>query len=165
MPDKGGSDSLPSVFLADAQIGEKWLPKKTPRFVASVANDDTLMSCHEKALGFDFIKSVSTKLIKLSNGSLVAQVAKPNFCRNWECHGGCLRRLTFELSGRRRQDAKPGLAKCTMYRQTGPGGLPLALRLSDWLGRSVGDDALAKAHDLVLHVANALVEAGCAFVG
>jgi hypothetical protein len=25
---------------------------------------------------------------------LVAQVAKPNFCRNWECHGGCLRRLT-----------------------------------------------------------------------
>ena len=28
----------------------------------------------------------------------------------------------------------PGLRKCTAYRQTGPGGMPLALRLSDWLG-------------------------------
>ncbi|CAD5374389.1 hypothetical protein RA210_U520005 [Rubrivivax sp. A210] len=103
MPDKGGSDSLPSVLLADAQIGEKWLPKKTPRFVASVANDDTLMSCHEKALGFDFSKSVSTEFINLSNGGLVAQVAEPNFCGNWECHGGCLRRLTCF-----RQHSDPG---------------------------------------------------------
>ena len=46
--------------------------------------------------------------------------------------------LTFELSGRRRQDARPGLAKkCTAYRQTGPGGLPLALRLSEGLGRTL----------------------------
>ena len=28
----------------------------------------------------------------------------------------------------------PGWRKCTAYRQTGPGGLPLALRLSEWLG-------------------------------
>jgi len=35
------------------------------------------------------------------------------------------RGLTFELSGRRRQDAKPG-----------PSGLPLALRLSEGLGRT-----------------------------
>jgi len=45
---------------------------------------------------------------------------------------------TFELSGRRRQDARtpgPGWRKCTVYRQTKPGGLPLALRLSEGLGR------------------------------
>ena len=29
----------------------------------------------------------------------------------------------------------PGWRKCTAYRQTGPGGLPLALRLSEGLGR------------------------------
>ena len=28
----------------------------------------------------------------------------------------------------------PGWRKCTAYRQTGPGGLPLALRLSEGLG-------------------------------
>ena len=38
-----------------------------------------------------------------------------------------------ELSGRQRQDARPGLAKMYAYRQTGPGGLPLALRLSEGL--------------------------------
>ena len=45
--------------------------------------------------------------------------------------------LTFELSGRQRQDARPGLRKCTAYRQTGPGGLPLALRLSEGLGHKL----------------------------
>ncbi len=41
--------------------------------------------------------------------------------------------LTFELSGRRRQDGRtPGPG--TAYRQTGPGVLPLALRLSEGLG-------------------------------
>jgi len=28
----------------------------------------------------------------------------------------------------------PGLRKCTEYLSPGPGGMPLALRLSDWLG-------------------------------
>jgi hypothetical protein len=39
-------------------------------------------------------------------------------------------RITFELSGRRRQDAKPGLGKMYRVRQHGPGGMPLALPLS-----------------------------------
>ena len=33
----------------------------------------------------------------------------------------------------------PGWRKCTAYRQTGPGGLPLALRLSEGLGLSAAD--------------------------
>ena len=51
-------------------------------------------------------------------------------------HGFCLRGLTFELSGRRRQDAKPGLVKMYEYHQPGLGGLPLVLRLSEGLGRT-----------------------------
>ena len=52
-------------------------------------------------------------------------------------HGeGVLWGLTFELSGRQRQDARPGPVK--MYTvppdRTGPGGLPLVLRLSEGLG-------------------------------
>ena len=35
----------------------------------------------------------------------------------------------------------PGWRKCTAYRQTGPGGLPLALRLSEGLGISFGRDS------------------------
>ena len=31
----------------------------------------------------------------------------------------------------------PRWRKCTAYRQSGPGGLPLALRLSEGLGRTV----------------------------
>ena len=43
-----------------------------------------------------------------------------------------LTRSNVRAKGRRRQDARPGLAK--MYRgQPGPGGLPLALRLSEVL--------------------------------
>src|SRR5712691_5265719 len=43
-------------------------------------------------------------------------------------------RLTFELSGDDGRTPGPGWRKCTAYRQTGPGGLPLALRLSEGLG-------------------------------
>ena len=42
--------------------------------------------------------------------------------------------LMFELRGRRRQDARPGLAKMYTVLPAGPGGLPLALRLSEGLG-------------------------------
>ena len=42
--------------------------------------------------------------------------------------------LTFELSGRRRQDARPGLVKLYPYHQTGPGGLPLGLASTEGLG-------------------------------
>ena len=45
-----------------------------------------------------------------------------------------LRRLTFEVRRDRRQDARPGLVKMYAYHQPGPGGLPLALRLSEGLG-------------------------------
>ena len=45
--------------------------------------------------------------------------------------------LTFELSGRQRQDAKLGLVKMYEYHQPGLGGLPLVLRLSEGLGRTL----------------------------
>jgi hypothetical protein len=66
----------------------------------------------------------------------------PTPCRravHIETHEGCsacFRRLTFELSGRRRQDAKPGMVKMYEYHQPGLGGLPLVLRLSEGLGVS-----------------------------
>ncbi len=44
------------------------------------------------------------------------------------------RRLTFELSGSQRQDARPGPLKMCVHHRPGPGGLPLALRLSEGLG-------------------------------
>ena len=34
----------------------------------------------------------------------------------------------------------PGWRKCNVYRQTGPGGMPLALRLSEGLGRTSAND-------------------------
>ena len=36
----------------------------------------------------------------------------------------------------------PGCGKCTAYPQIGPGGLPLALRLSEWLGGAAVTDAM-----------------------
>ena len=55
-------------------------------------------------------------------------------CRRFEAQRR--RGLTFEVTGRRRQDARPGLVKCTVYHQPGPGGLPLALRLTEVLGHA-----------------------------
>ena len=52
-----------------------------------------------------------------------------------EVHGICS--LTFKLSGRQRQGARPGLAKMYRVSPDGPGGLPLALRLSEGLGVTV----------------------------
>ena len=45
-----------------------------------------------------------------------------------------IRGLTFELSGRRRQDARPGLAKMYRVPPDRAWWLPLALRLSEGLG-------------------------------
>lgn len=41
----------------------------------------------------------------------------------------------FEVSGDDGRTASTGRGKCAAYRQTGPGGLPLVLRLSEGLGR------------------------------
>ena len=46
-----------------------------------------------------------------------------------------LRNFGVELGG-------PGWRKCTAYRQPGPGGLPLALRLSEGLGRTAWQVAI-----------------------
>ncbi len=43
--------------------------------------------------------------------------------------------LTFELSGSQRQATRPGLVKMYRVPPAGLGGLPLALRLSEGLGR------------------------------
>ena len=45
----------------------------------------------------------------------------------------CRLSLTFELTGRQWQDAKPGPVKMYRYHRPGLGGLPLALRLTEGL--------------------------------
>ena len=59
--------------------------------------------------------------------------------------------LTFELSRRRRWDARPGLAKMYAYRQTGPGGLPLVLASSEGLGCTA---YRSRAKKVIPHFAN-----------
>ena len=61
----------------------------------------------------------------------------------------------------RRQDARPGLGrrKCTAYRQTGPGGLALALRLSEGLGCRVAATVLACVPELTeVHIMRTNIE-------
>ena len=43
----------------------------------------------------------------------------------------------------------PGWRKCTAYRQTGPGGLPLALRLSEGLGLNAVVTGICLAGDVL----------------
>ena len=45
-----------------------------------------------------------------------------------------LRYRFLEKAGDCGRTPGPDWRKCTAYRRTGPGGLPLALRLSEWLG-------------------------------
>ena len=47
---------------------------------------------------------------------------------------GCLCSLTFEVRRDQRQDARPGLVKMYPYHRPGPGGLPLGLASTEWLG-------------------------------
>ena len=46
-----------------------------------------------------------------------------------------------ELGGADGRTPGPGWRKCAVYRQTGPGGLPLALRLSEGLGSTARGEA------------------------
>jgi hypothetical protein len=48
-----------------------------------------------------------------------------------------VRGLTFELSGQQRHAARPGLWKMCAHPRPRPGGMPLVLRLSEGLGRTV----------------------------
>ena len=90
---KRSSDSLPAVFLVDAEVGEKRLTKQPSGLVADVANDNTAMGCYEEASSFNFSESIAAKFVEVGYERSVVRLTMADFNLQSSYQGEGFRRL------------------------------------------------------------------------